>query len=115
MGETVPPAGGGDKGQGGTSTLALFSGQLPSTASAERARPPAPVAGPASAAEVPTGSGSGSGAEARSPDSTRRPVGIATVTASELGTAVVAGSELVPSPRSTESIPDTLLEVLKDL
>ena len=71
--------------------------------------------GPASAAEVPAGSGSGSGAEARSPDSTRRLVGIVTVTASELGTAVFAGFEPLPSPSSTESIPDTLLEVLKDL
>ena len=70
--------------------------------------------GPGSAPEVLAGSGSGS-AEARCPDSTRRPVGIATVTASELGTAVVADSKLAPSPHSTESILDTLLEVLKDL
>ena len=71
--------------------------------------------GQASAAAVTAGSGSVSGAEARSPDSTSRPLGIATVTASELGTAAVTGSELVPSPRSTKSIPVTLLEVLKDL
>ena len=61
--------------------------------------------GPASAAAVSADSGSVSGAEARSPDSTRRPV----------GTTTVAGSELVNSPRNTESIPVTLLEVLKDL
>ena len=71
--------------------------------------------GPASALEFPASSGSGSRAEARSPDSTRRPVGIATVTASELGTAIVADSELAPSSHSTEFIADTLLEVLKDL
>ena len=67
-----------------------------------------------SAPEVLAGSGSGS-AEARCPDSTRRPVGILTVTAAELGTAIVADPKLTPSPRSTDSIPDTLLEVLKDL
>ena len=71
--------------------------------------------GPTSTTEVPTFSGSGSGAEVRSPDSTRRPVGTTAVTGSKLGTATVTGSELVPSPRSTESIPVTLLEVLKDL
>ena len=71
--------------------------------------------GSTSVAEVPAGSGSGRGAEAQSPDSTRRPVGVATVTTSEQGTVVVANPELVPSPRSTKSIPDTLLEVLKDL
>ena len=32
-----------------------------------------------------------------------------------LGTAVVADPRLTSSPHSTESIPDTLLEVLKDL
>ena len=71
--------------------------------------------GPASAPEVSAGSWSGSGAEARCPNSIKRPIGIATVTASELGTAVVADFELAPPPRSTEFIPDTLLEVLKGL
>ena len=71
--------------------------------------------GLALATAVPAGSGSISGTEARSPDSTRRPVGIVVVAASELGIAAVTGSELMPSPRSTESIPVTLLEVLKDL
>ena len=61
--------------------------------------------GQASTTAVSTGPGFGSGTEAWSPDSTRRSVGI----------GIVAGSELVPSPRSTESIPVTLLEVLKDL
>ena len=71
--------------------------------------------GPASATEVLTGIGSRSGTEARSPDSTRRPVETTAVTGSELGTATVTGSELVPSPPSTESISVTLLKVLKDL
>ena len=71
--------------------------------------------GPASDAAVPAGSGSVSGAEARSPDSTRCPVGTATVTGSNLETATVTSYKLVPSPRSTESIPVTFLEVLKDL
>ena len=70
--------------------------------------------GPGLAPEALAGSGSGS-VEARCPDSTRRPTSIAMVTASELDTTVVAISELAPSMRSTESIPDTLLEVLKDL
>ena len=61
--------------------------------------------GPASTAAVSTEPEFGNGTEARSPNSTRRSVGIGTVT----------GSELVPSPRSTESTPVTLLEVLKDL
>ena len=61
--------------------------------------------GPASAAAVSIGPEFGSGTEARSQDSTRRSVGI----------GIVTGSELVPSPRSTKSIPVTRLEVLKDL
>ena len=61
--------------------------------------------GPASASAVSTGPEAGSGAEARSPDSARCLVGIATVT----------GSESVPSPCSMESTPVTFLEVLKDL